>query len=192
MLLFIWQLWLLVKSVKTLNSSFSPRTTSVNFIYLTHFKPVTYTLCVCVCVVQVKLSSKQTPHFLSPSRPLSHARCLELANHCLGFNGWTSDIITVKSTPRLLCLSWVSVTAGDFLSICPSQLKELTNEEEEEEKGEDEEGGGGRRTSLRYGCLLQISFPHHGQTTRGAAVVEDSFTCTGEDHKAVVSWFCEC
>ncbi|GLD71117.1 RAD52 motif-containing protein 1 isoform X1, partial [Lates japonicus] len=97
--------------------------------------------------LKVRLSSKQTPHFLSDSsRPLSHARCLELANHCLGFNGWTSDIIT---------------------------LKELTNEEEEEE-GE----GGGRRRRLRFGCLLQLSFPRHRQTTRGAAVVEDSFTCT--------------
>ncbi|XP_037620303.1 RAD52 motif-containing protein 1-like [Sebastes umbrosus] len=103
--------------------------------------------------LKVRLSSKQTPHFLSDnSRPLSHARCLELANHCLGFNGWTSDIIT---------------------------LKELTNEEEDEE-GEEEEGGG-RRRRLRFGCLLQLSFPHHGQTTRAAAVVEDSFTCTGPD-----------
>nr|XP_033501260.1 RAD52 motif-containing protein 1 [Epinephelus lanceolatus] len=104
--------------------------------------------------LKVRLSSKQTPHFLlDSSRPLSHARCLELANHCLGFNGWTSDIIT---------------------------LKELTNEEEGEE--EEEEGGGGvRRRRLRFGCLLQLSFPHHGQVTRAAAVVEDSFTCTGED-----------
>nr|XP_046270224.1 RAD52 motif-containing protein 1 isoform X2 [Scatophagus argus] len=97
--------------------------------------------------LKVTLSSKQAPHFLSDSsRPLSHARCMELANHCLGFNGWTSDIIT---------------------------LKELTNEEEEE--------GGGRWRRLRFGCLLQLSFPHHGQTTRAAAVVEDSFTCTGPD-----------
>ncbi|XP_070837856.1 RAD52 motif-containing protein 1 [Chaetodon trifascialis] len=96
--------------------------------------------------LKVRLSSKQTPHFLSDSRrPLSHTRCLELANHCLGFNGWTSDIIT---------------------------LRELTNEEEEEE-------GGGRWRRLRFGCLLQLSFPHHRQTTRAAAVVEDSFTCTG-------------
>ncbi|XP_044037867.1 RAD52 motif-containing protein 1 isoform X2 [Siniperca chuatsi] len=101
--------------------------------------------------LKVRLSSKQTPHFLSDSsRPLSHARCLELANHCLGFDGWTSDIIT---------------------------LKELSDEEEEEE----EEEGGGRRRRLRFGCLLQLSFPHHGQTTRAAAVVEDSFTCTGPD-----------
>ncbi|XP_049895741.1 RAD52 motif-containing protein 1 [Epinephelus moara] len=104
--------------------------------------------------LKVRLSSKQTPHFLlDSSRPLSHARCLELANHCLGFNGWTSDIIT---------------------------LKELTNEEEGEEEEEEEEGGV-RRRRLRFGCLLQLSFPHHGQMTRAAAVVEDSFTCAGED-----------
>ncbi|XP_030264707.1 RAD52 motif-containing protein 1 isoform X2 [Sparus aurata] len=100
--------------------------------------------------LKVRLSSKQTPHFLcDSSRPLNHARCLELANHCLGFNGWTSDIIT---------------------------LKELTNEEEQEE-----EEGGGRWRRLKFGCLLQLSFPHHGQTTRAAAVVEDRFTCTGPD-----------
>lgn len=100
--------------------------------------------------LKVRLSSKQTPHFLSDSsRPLSHARCLELANHCLGFNGWTSDIIT---------------------------LKELTNEEEDEE-----EKDGGRQRRLRFGCLLQLSFPHHRQTTRATAVVEDSFTCAGPD-----------
>ncbi|KAM4531552.1 RAD52 motif-containing protein 1 [Odontesthes bonariensis] len=98
--------------------------------------------------LKVKLSSKQTPHFLSDSGPLSHARCLELANHCLGFNGWSSDIIT---------------------------LKELTSEEEAEE-----EGGVGQRR-LKFGCLMKLCFPHHGLTTRGAAVLEDSFTCSGPD-----------
>ncbi|XP_026180486.1 RAD52 motif-containing protein 1 isoform X2 [Mastacembelus armatus] len=102
--------------------------------------------------LKVKLSSKQT-HFLSHIRPLSHTHCMDLANHYLGFNGWTSDIIT---------------------------LKELPSAEEEEGGGEFEEGGGMRRR-LRFGCLLQISFPHYGQKTRGAAVVEDSFTCTGPD-----------
>ncbi|XP_034566442.1 RAD52 motif-containing protein 1 [Notolabrus celidotus] len=105
--------------------------------------------------LKVRLSSKQTPYFLSDSsRPLSHARCVDLANHCLGFNGWTSDIIT---------------------------LKELTDEEagEEEQKRQEEEEG--RERTLRFGCLLQLSFPQHGQTTRAAAVVEDSFTCTGPD-----------
>ncbi|XP_040011296.1 RAD52 motif-containing protein 1 isoform X2 [Xiphias gladius] len=103
-------------------------------------------------LLKVKLSSKQTPHFMSnSSRPLSHARCLELANHCLGFNGWTSDIVT---------------------------LKELTDEDGGDEEGEE---GGVKRRRLRFGCLLQLSFPRHRQTTKGAAVVEDSFTCTGPD-----------
>ncbi|XP_029015271.1 RAD52 motif-containing protein 1 isoform X2 [Betta splendens] len=103
--------------------------------------------------LKVRLSSKQTPHFLSQSRPLSHARCLELANHCLGFNGWASDIITLKELP--------SEGGG-----CG-----------------DEEGVNERRRgrSLKFGCLVQVSFPHHGQTTRGAAVTEESLTFTGPD-----------
>ncbi|XP_077476060.1 RAD52 motif-containing protein 1 [Stigmatopora argus] len=49
--------------------------------------------------LKVKLSTKKTPHFLSGSRPLNHGRCVDLANHCLGFNGWTSDIIDLKELP---------------------------------------------------------------------------------------------
>lgn len=91
--------------------------------------------------LKVRLSSKNAPHFLS-SRPLSHARCVELANHYLGFNGWTSDIIT---------------------------LKELSDDEEEDEEG----AASQRMKRLRFGCVLQLSFPQHGQSTRGVAVVED-------------------
>ncbi|XP_071398882.1 RAD52 motif-containing protein 1, partial [Centroberyx affinis] len=50
--------------------------------------------------LKVRLSTKQTPSYLSDpdnSKPLSHARCLELANHCLGFNGWSTRIITVRN-----------------------------------------------------------------------------------------------
>uniref|UniRef100_A0A1A7XCZ4 RAD52 motif-containing protein 1 n=1 Tax=Iconisemion striatum TaxID=60296 RepID=A0A1A7XCZ4_9TELE len=102
--------------------------------------------------LKVKLSYKQTPHFLcGRSTSLSHSRCLELANHCLGYNGWTSDIIT---------------------------LKELSQEESEDEE---EEVGGVRQKKLRFGCLMQLNFPQHGLKTRGAAVIEDSFTCTGPD-----------
>ncbi|KAM6904623.1 RAD52 motif-containing protein 1 [Xenentodon cancila] len=93
--------------------------------------------------LKVKLSSRQTPHFLSRrNMPLSHARCLELANHCLGFSGWTSSIIT---------------------------MKELDDGEQEVPR------------RLRFGCLVQLEFPHHEKKTRGAAVVEDSYTCTGPD-----------
>ncbi|XP_061556212.1 RAD52 motif-containing protein 1 isoform X2 [Phycodurus eques] len=98
--------------------------------------------------LMVRLSSKQTPHFLSGNKPLSHARCVELANECLGFNGWTCDIIT---------------------------LKELPCEEEEEE----EEAGG--RVRVKLGCVVQISFPRHGVSTRGAAVVEEDVVAAGPE-----------
>uniref|UniRef100_A0A3Q3VSW3 DM1 domain-containing protein n=1 Tax=Mola mola TaxID=94237 RepID=A0A3Q3VSW3_MOLML len=52
-------------------------------------------------------------------------------------------------------------------------LKELTSEEEEEEEG------GVRCRRLKFGCLLQLSFPHHRQMTRAAAVVEDSYVSAG-------------
>ncbi|XP_019721943.1 RAD52 motif-containing protein 1 isoform X1 [Hippocampus comes] len=98
--------------------------------------------------LKVRLSSQKMPHFLSGSRPLSHARCVELANHCLGFNGWTCDIVT---------------------------LKELPPEDEEEE---DKAGG---RVRVKLGCVVQISFPRHGVSTRGAAVVEDVLSHAGPE-----------
>lgn len=55
---------------------------------------------------------------------------------------------------------------------CPSQLKELSNEEEQRTD---------RR--LRLGCVVQLSFPQHGQTSRGTAVLEDSFTQTGDEEE---------
>ncbi|XP_047428061.1 RAD52 motif-containing protein 1 [Mugil cephalus] len=110
--------------------------------------------------LKVRLSSKQTPHFpSSSSQHLSHNRCLELANHCLGFNGWTSDIVT---------------------------LKDLASEDDDDDDDEVEEEGGVTRRRLRFGCLMQVSFPQHRQTSRGAAVLEESFTCTGPDVAAVV------
>uniref|UniRef100_A0A3B4AU06 RRM domain-containing protein n=1 Tax=Periophthalmus magnuspinnatus TaxID=409849 RepID=A0A3B4AU06_9GOBI len=50
--------------------------------------------------LKVRLSSKKMPHFLSHSTPLSHAHCLNLANHLLGFNGWTSHIITLPCSKQ--------------------------------------------------------------------------------------------
>uniref|UniRef100_A0A8C2ZC63 RAD52 motif-containing protein 1 n=1 Tax=Cyclopterus lumpus TaxID=8103 RepID=A0A8C2ZC63_CYCLU len=96
--------------------------------------------------LKVRLSSKHTHYLSDNGRPLSHAHCLELANHYLGFNGWTFDIITVRS----------------------EGLPGFTSSQS-------------RWRRLKFGCMLQLSFPHHGLTTRGAAMVEDGFTCTGPD-----------
>ncbi|KAM9780425.1 RAD52 motif-containing protein 1 [Neosynchiropus ocellatus] len=100
--------------------------------------------------LKVRLASKQSREHLAEGRPLGHAKCTELANHFLGFNSWSSEIIT---------------------------LKQLSEEDDDEEEEEEE---GGRRT-LRFGCLMQLTFPQHGRTTRGAAVVEETFTCTGPE-----------
>ena len=53
-----------------------------------------------MCMFQVRLSTKQNPTYTNPNNilPLSHARCQELANHCLGFNGWCTRILTVCIT----------------------------------------------------------------------------------------------
>lgn len=61
--------------------------------------------------------------------------------------------------------------------MCPQQLKELTNEEEGEDEEEDV---GGARQRIRFGCMMKLSFPRYAVTTRGAAVVEETFNCTGE------------
>lgn len=92
--------------------------------------------------LKVRLSTKQMPHSLSNSRPLSHTHCLHLANRSLGFNGWSSDIIT---------------------------LKELEPDEEDSEE---------EAQTLRLGCLLELHFPLHHLSTRGAAVVQDTLTCS--------------
>ncbi|XP_008328586.1 RAD52 motif-containing protein 1 [Cynoglossus semilaevis] len=99
--------------------------------------------------LKVKLGSQQASRVQSMSnRPLSPAHCRNLANHYLGFNGWTSDIIT---------------------------LKELTDQDG------DQEEGGVSTSRLRIGCILQLSFPKHSQTTRGGAVVEESLSSTGAE-----------
>ncbi|KAJ0058610.1 hypothetical protein NL108_017859 [Boleophthalmus pectinirostris] len=97
--------------------------------------------------LKVRLSSKKTPHFLSRSAPLSHAHCLNLANHILGFNGWSSDIIT---------------------------LKELDPDQDLDPDLDPDSGG----VALRLGCLLQLHFPFHQVTTRGAAVLQQTLTCS--------------
>ncbi|XP_028310439.1 RAD52 motif-containing protein 1 isoform X2 [Gouania willdenowi] len=104
--------------------------------------------------LKVRLSTKKLPHFLSGcSRPLNHARCLELANHCLGFNGWTSDIIMVKDLPP----------------------------EDEEVVGEDEGAEPQWRRRLRIGCVLRLCFPQHGRSTKGVSVMEDEAVCSGPE-----------
>ncbi|CAB1341538.1 unnamed protein product, partial [Coregonus sp. 'balchen'] len=72
----------------------------------------------------LKLSTKQYPNFLHNSKPLSHSKCQDLANHYLGFNGWSTHIVT-----------------------------EIT---------------------LKYGCIMEVTFPQHGLSCRGVGMAEET------------------
>lgn len=52
------------------------------------------------CPLKVKLSTKLNPSFLSQTQSLSFSKCIELANYYLGFNGWRTDIITLKDISK--------------------------------------------------------------------------------------------
>ncbi|TRY96474.1 hypothetical protein DNTS_031528 [Danionella cerebrum] len=90
--------------------------------------------------VKVRLSSKQNLAFYS-SKPLSLSKCLDLANHYLGFGGWSTHIITFKDLSKC-------VDAG-----CQQETVE--------------------GVLLKYGCITELSFPHHGVSCRGVGVAED-------------------
>ncbi|KAM6957805.1 RAD52 motif-containing protein 1 [Aplochiton taeniatus] len=102
--------------------------------------------------LKVKLSTKQPPSCMSDPayrNPLSHSRCQELANHYLGFNGWSTHIITVR---RL-------------------DVKELSDDVPGEQgSGEAVEA---QERILRYGSLVEVTFPLHRLGCRGVGVAQD-------------------
>ncbi|KFU90902.1 RAD52 motif-containing protein 1, partial [Chaetura pelagica] len=86
---------------------------------------------VCVCTKQ-KGFQQQAP-------ALSSNKCQELANHYLGFNGWSSRIITLQNVSGF--------------------------------EGEDEEVGETlQKPPVKYLCAAEVTLPHHGLRTRGAAL----------------------
>lgn len=92
--------------------------------------------------VKVRLSTKQNPNFHFGGKSLSHARCQELANHYLGFNGWSTHIVTLKDISKCADAGWSSDAAS---------------------QGE----------LLKYGCVVELTFPHYGVTCHGVGVAED-------------------
>ncbi|KAL6460619.1 hypothetical protein MHYP_G00305850 [Metynnis hypsauchen] len=67
--------------------------------------------------LKVRLSTKQNPTFLSGSQSLSHAKCQDLANHYLGFNGWSTRIVTLKDISKCVDVGWSldSASQGELL-----------------------------------------------------------------------------
>ncbi|KAM9494264.1 RAD52 motif-containing protein 1 isoform 2-T2 [Clarias gariepinus] len=56
-------------------------------------------------LVKVRLSTKN-PTFLSGFQSLSHAKCQDLANNYLGYNGWSTRIITLKDISTCTDVGW--------------------------------------------------------------------------------------
>ncbi|CAB1341541.1 unnamed protein product [Coregonus sp. 'balchen'] len=102
--------------------------------------------------LKVKLSTKQYPNFLHNSKPLSHSKCQDLANHYLGFNGWSTHIVTLKDISNCDNAGRLSTTPGD-----PQEI------------------------TLKYGCIMEVTFPQHGLSCRGVGVAEETVEGTGTD-----------
>ncbi|KAJ7316765.1 hypothetical protein JRQ81_002927 [Phrynocephalus forsythii] len=75
---------------------------------------------------------------------LNSNKCKDLANHYLGFNGWSSRIITLQNI---------------------SGFEEGENEEEERRASHHSQYS-------KYLCIQELTFPQHGICTRGVGVAE--------------------
>ncbi|XP_030649839.1 RAD52 motif-containing protein 1 [Chanos chanos] len=98
--------------------------------------------------LKVRLSTKKDSGCPYYARPLSDAKCQELANHYLGFNGWSSRIVT---------------------------LKDLSNCGQTEMPASD---GHSQETLLKFGCIIELTFPQHGISCRGVGVTEEMIDTT--------------
>ncbi|XP_012682813.1 RAD52 motif-containing protein 1 [Clupea harengus] len=99
--------------------------------------------------VKVQMSTRVNPAFSFDARPLSNARCQELANHYLGFNGWSTQILTMKDFSS--CSGAGTGMAGVLES----------------------DRGGSQELFLKYGCMAKVTFPQYGMSCRGIGVTEE-------------------
>ncbi|NP_001187357.1 RAD52 motif-containing protein 1 [Ictalurus punctatus] len=76
--------------------------------------------------LKVRLSTKQNTTFLSGSKSLSHAKCQDLANHYLGYNGWSTHIITVKDISKCADVGWSMDTGSQGELLKYGSIMELT------------------------------------------------------------------
>ncbi|KAG9343826.1 hypothetical protein JZ751_013207 [Albula glossodonta] len=81
----------------------------------------------------------------SPLKGLSNYKCQELANYYLGFNGWSSQVVTLQD---------ISSTDGAA----------------DAGAGQDSQA-----LRFKYGCIIELSFPNHNASCRGVGVAEQSY-----------------
>ncbi|XP_043086537.1 RAD52 motif-containing protein 1 [Puntigrus tetrazona] len=75
--------------------------------------------------LKVKLSTKQNMSFYS-TRPLSFSKCQNLANHYLGFGGWSTRIITLKDISRCVDAACQEETDDQSVLLKYGCIAELT------------------------------------------------------------------
>ncbi|XP_053121034.1 RAD52 motif-containing protein 1-like isoform X2 [Hemicordylus capensis] len=91
----------------------------------------------------VSICTRQRP-FPQQVLTLHSYKCQELANHYLGFNGWSSCLITLQNISGF----------------------------EEEENKEEEVRTSPMSQCLKYLCIQELIIPQHGIRTRGVGVAE--------------------
>ncbi|XP_077773607.1 RAD52 motif-containing protein 1-like isoform X4 [Podarcis muralis] len=93
--------------------------------------------------LKVCLCTRQRP-FSQQGLGLSSYRCRELANHFLGFNSWSSRIITLQNISGF----------------------------EDEENDVEEVRTSPRSRNAKYLCIQELTFPRYGIRTRGIGLAE--------------------
>ncbi|XP_026525651.1 RAD52 motif-containing protein 1 isoform X2 [Notechis scutatus] len=107
---------------------------------------------ICICTRQRALA-KQT-------LPLNSYKSQELANYYLGFNGWSSRIVT---------------------------LQNISGFEDDEKEGG---GTLPRQHNSKYLCVQELSIPRYGIYTRGIGVAELHVNPSQENGKLAVEYSC--
>ncbi|XP_061446325.1 RAD52 motif-containing protein 1 isoform X3 [Rhineura floridana] len=107
--------------------------------------------------LKVYICTRQRP-FPQQVLALNSYKCRELANHYLGFNGWSSRIIT---------------------------LQNISGFEEEENE---EVTTSSRKQHSKYLCVQELTFPLYGVRTRGVGVAELHIDPNQENGKVAVEY----
>ncbi|XP_036409430.1 RAD52 motif-containing protein 1 [Megalops cyprinoides] len=106
--------------------------------------------------LKVTLCTRQNPAFTNNVMPLSSPKCQELANQYLGFNGWSSRVVTLQDLSS-------SDEAGELHTVAKTQA-----------------------LTLKYGCIVELIFPRHSTSCRGVGVAEESLPHDSDPSEACI------
>ena len=90
---------------------------------------------------------------------------------------------------KIFVTSWFQLKVLPSSSVEEGQGHEASGRSQEA-SGRSQEVSGRSQTTLRYGCLLELSFPQHGVSSRGVAVLEETFSLSGTPGTHLVhTWY---